>query len=250
MKNLLAAVILGMSPAIAQAGDPCPISVNIRDLGAPDWLDREALLDALQVQRSWIGITYGDRDLGIELTYIHPDSAAAKAGLQVGDMVSEINGVLTTDDAKRRAMFDALAPGDQINFIRVDQPPVSTTVGHTDPVPVGMANAFEQQDCRDATLRTVPEAERADILPMLFNDNRGFRCEDAHVALQTLGERYEINEVYFVRGSRRILMTMPYWGTSCINIDALDGANYTPSQLQAALDAVVNDYVQDRFENP
>ncbi len=250
MKNLFSALILGLLPAMAHAGDPCPISVNIRDLGAPDWLDRDALLDQLQLQRSWIGITYAHRDDGIELTFIHPDSAAAIAGLKVGDRVSMINETPMTDDDRRNAMFDALGPGDTINFTRVDQPPVSATVGYTDPVPIGLANTFEEEDCRDATLRMVPATEREAILPLLFNENRGFRCEDAHVALQSLGERYEINEVYFVRGSRRILLTMPYWGTACVDVDALDGENYTASQLRATVYDVINDYVQDRFENP
>ena len=110
MKNLFSALLFGLLPAMAQAGDPSPISVNIRDLGTPDWLDRDALLDQLQQQRSWIGITFAHRDDGIELTFIHPDSAAAIAGLKAGDRVSMINETPMTDDDRRNAMFDALGP--------------------------------------------------------------------------------------------------------------------------------------------
>lgn len=250
MRRLISALILGLLPVTAQAGDPCPIPVNIRDLGTPDWLDRDELLQQLQVQKSWIGISFSYRETGIEITYIHPNSAAAAAGLKVGDIVSVINEVPMTDAAERDAMFDALKPGDQISFTRIDQPAISTRVGYTDPVPFGIYRALEEQDCRAVNIRTVDPQERADILPILFNETRGFRCEDAHIALQTLGERYEINEVYVVRGSRRLLITMPYWGTSCISVASLDGENYTTTQLLNAVDRVIGDYVQDRFDNP
>lgn len=250
MKTLFSILALSLAPIIVHAGDACPIQINIRDLGVPSWLDRDALLSELQIQHPFIGIRHMDTDAGIELTYIHPDSAAAAANLRQGDVVTAINGVPTTNIDAREAVFDSKQPGDQLTFTRINQGDVTLTVGHTDPVPLGMSNAIRQQDCRVSQLSTADSAERDQILPMLFSENRGFRCYDAHIALQTLGEFHEISDVYIVRGSRRILITMPYWGTACLSVSSVDGENYTAANLLAAVDEITNRYAQFNIENP
>ncbi|WP_341365858.1 PDZ domain-containing protein [Yoonia sp. BS5-3] len=250
MKHLLTILFLGLTPTVAAAGDPCPIPITIRDLGTPAWLDRDEVLGQLQTQMAWIGIRHYDVEDGIVLSNVHPASPAAQAGLKEGDVIIALNDIPTIDVAAREALFDAARPGDRLIFTRLEQPNATLTVGHTDPVTLGITRALERRDCRAPRYERVTAEDAADILPMLFHANRSFRCEDAHLALQELGERFEITDIYFVRGSRRVLITMPYWGTTCISNDALDGENYTAAQLLAAADSVSAAYIQDRFDNP
>lgn len=250
MKALFSVITLCLLPVTAHAGDPCPVPIKIHDLGVPSWLDRDALLAELQTQKPWIGIRHRDIETGLELTYIHPNSAAAAAGLQQGDVVTAVDDVLATEITAREALLDAKQPGNVITFARLNQPSVTLTVSNTDPVPIGMDIAFRREDCRTSQLAGPGDGDREMIMSMLFDENRRFRCYDAHIALQSLGELYEITDVYFVRGSRRILITMPYWGTTCINSSQLDGDNYTNPQLLEVLYSVVGDFVNYNIENP
>jgi hypothetical protein len=235
-------LVISLLPLSARAGSACPIP-DINDLGVPSWLDRGALLNELQVQQAWIGIKYRTTDTGMTLNYVHPQSPAAAAGLQHGDLVTEINGVLVTNAQELEALFDSKSSGDRLSFTLSDQSIVTLTVGHTDPVPLGIKNAIQKEYCGTSQLWTSDDAERARIMPMLFSEDRSFRCYDAHIALQSLGEFDTISDVYVVRGSRRILITMPYWGTTCVNVSALDGDNYTVANLFAVIDSITNDYM-------
>lgn len=237
----------------AHAGDPCPIPVTVHDLGVPEWLDRNALLNGLQSRQTWLGMQYSDVELGIHLTHVHHASPAAEAGLLPDDTVLSINGVSTMDVADRRALFDAMKLGDTLSFVLLrdeNSMALEVTVGGIDPVPFQITQALEGEDCRNANLRTPPESERRAIMEKLFTANRGFRCDDAHVALQSMFEKYEVQDVYFVRGSRRVLLTMPYWGTTCVSVPSLDGDNLTQSDALEVINKVIKDYVQDRHDYP
>ncbi len=250
MKAIIAAIAIIIAPTISKAGDPCPIPVNIVDLGVPSWLDRNALLEQISSQQSWIGIQHRDTPQGIVLSQIYDQSPAAAAGLQEGDLVTAINDVSTVDVAAREALFDAASIGDTLTFSLFNGSDITLMVGRADPVAMGMMQTLRRQDCRASDIRTPDLQQQALLLPLLFNPNRSFRCEEAHQALEFLGERFEIDDVYMVRGSRRILLTMPYWGTTCITAASVDGDNLTDAALLAALDDVIGDYVQDQIDNP
>ncbi|MEJ6401704.1 PDZ domain-containing protein [Yoonia sp. 2307UL14-13] len=250
MKIPLIVLSLLFSPAVASAGDPCPIEVEIQDLGVPEWLDRDALLDNLTSQSPWIGIRYSYGAFGITLTDVTPLSPAKSAGLEVGDLVMEIDGVAMSDQATINALFDAKEIGEDMVFTRENRSPATVRIGRTDPIPLGLVRALGNVDCRVSKLSHPTEAEKTAILPMLFNENRGFRCDDAHIALQALHERNYQTRVYFVRGSRRILISMPYWGSTCVASTTLDGENLSDAALIAAVEPAIADYIQDRFQNP
>lgn len=76
-----------MAAGPAAAGDPCPIEFNFYDLGAPSWLDRNALLDGLASQESWMGIRYADHADGVQIKAVAEGSPAAKAGPTVGQVI-------------------------------------------------------------------------------------------------------------------------------------------------------------------
>lgn len=254
MKQFLGTLLLCLAPFAARAGDPCPISIIVHDLGVPDWLDREALLDGLQSQEIWIGIGYSYGPEGLALTAVHEGSPAQQAGLQVGDVIRTINAIAVGPEARTEAAFASLHPGDRISIDlqRPDQGALtlSLTVGHTDPVPLGMVQAMNRQDCRTASMHTDPPAEQQALLADLFTASRGFRCDDAHIALAAHAPRYLVRDIYVVRGSRRILITMPHWGSYCLPVTALDGENLTDATLLEAVDHVIGDYVRERHENP
>lgn len=247
------ALFLSLSATIAKAGDPCPIRVNLIDLGSPDWLDNDALLDALTSQRTWIGIRHADPPEEFILRHIYRNSPAERAGLQQDDIVSTINGLPVKTERQKDAVFDSIEVGTMLEFSierNGERQTIDLEVGHADPVVLRALNALKRQDCRNGRLTFPTSAEREHLLPKLFTDNRGFRCEDAHLELRSLGERYEIDQVYFVRGSRRILITMPYWGTTCVQASALDGNNLTDQAVLGVLDRVIGDYIDDRHANP
>ncbi|NOR63069.1 MAG: PDZ domain-containing protein [Rhodobacteraceae bacterium] len=242
-------LILGCFGNTAQAGDPCPIHVSINDLGSPDWLDNSALLNALESRQIWIGISYENLDDGILLTRVYAGSPAAEAGLLEGDIVSDIEGRPTTESET----FERLNIGEAVVFSidrdgqRLD---ALVTIGGADPVPLAIVQQLGKTECRTADIAQADaEMDRA-VMARLFTESRAFRCDDAHKVLEPLMEPFQSDTVYFVRGSRRLLLTMPYYGTACISTLSLDGENLNDSAVSEVIEQVISDYVRERFENP
>ncbi len=245
---IISAVFLVLG-GVAQAGDPCPIPVNIADLGSPDWLDNAALINDLQSRQIWIGISFDTLDEGLELTRVFEGSPAEAAGLLRGDIITMVGARRFSDEA----VLSGLNIGEtvKVSLLRDDQPlTVLLTVGGVDPVPLGMVQALQDSDCRDPALTPPSAVTREAIMARVFTQSRGFRCEDAHVALEPLMEQYQSDTVYIVRGHRRLLLTMPYYGTACVPVGALDGDNLNNAELSAVIERVIRAYVRERHENP
>jgi len=242
-------LMLGGFGNTAQAGDPCPIHVSINDLGSPDWLDNLALINALESRQTWIGISSIPKDDGLLLTRVYAGSPAAEAGLLVGDIVSDIDGRPVTENST----FERLNIGEAVVFSieRAGQrSDALLTIGGVDPVPLAILHQLQNEDCRDPEFAAPDEALGQSVMAAVFTDSRGFRCEDAHVALQSLMEQYQSDTVYFVRGSRRLLLTMPYYGTTCVSVGALDGDNLNRIEISAVVERVIRNYVIERHKNP
>ncbi len=242
-------LMLGGFGNTAQAGDPCPIHVSINDLGSPNWLDNLALINALESRQTWIGISSIPKDDGLLLTRVFAGSPAAEAGLLEGDIVSDIDGRPVTESST----FERLNIGESVIFSieRAGQrSDALLTIGGVDPVPLAILHQLQGEDCRDSEFATPNEALERAVMAAVFTDSRGFRCEDAHVALQPLMEQYQSDTVYFVRGSRRLLLTMPYYGTTCVSVGSLDGDNLNDAEVSAVMERVIRNYVRERHENP
>lgn len=243
-----ALVFLSVS-GTAHAGDPCPITVKISDLGSPDWLNSSVLLNALESRQTWIGIGYESLDDGLLLTRIYAGSPAAEAGLIEGDIVSDIDGRPATENET----FERLNIGEAVVFsIERDRQrsDALVTIGGVDPVPLAIVQQLSKTDCRISDLAQADVEMRQAVMARLFTENRGFRCDDAHKMLEPLMEQYESDTVYFVRGSWRLLLTMPYYGTTCVSVDALDGENLNDAEVGAVIERVISGFVRQRFENP
>jgi len=251
MRGFIAGLAMGLAllGSTAHAGDPCPIDVKISDLGSPDWLDNLALINALESRQIWIGISYNATEDGLDLTRVYEGSPAESAGLMEGDVITALDG----HSALEYEVFERLNIGETVGVTieRGDQRlKLALAIGGADPVPLSMVRLLESTDCRMSELAPPDAVMRQAVMPLLFNANRGFRCEDAHIALEPLMEQYQSDTVFFVRGHRRLLLTMPYYGTVCISAANLDGDNLNDEALGAVINRVIRDYVRERHENP
>jgi membrane-associated protease RseP (regulator of RpoE activity) len=66
--------------------------------------------------RSWLGVFMQMTDTGAKVDYVHPDSPASNAGLQVGDIVSMINGKNFKDLDEFTTAVQDLGPGKELKM--------------------------------------------------------------------------------------------------------------------------------------
>jgi membrane-associated protease RseP (regulator of RpoE activity) len=244
MSWLLAALLVPNS----WAGDPCPISLDFHEY-TPSWRDRAADLQALSTKRPWYGLHYGAQKGQAVVFEAIPSSPAHAAGLQTDDVITAFQGTPLRDPSHLDTLFDAHT-GDEIVFtIQRGEATKDITVrrGLGDPVFLGALRAAQSTGCREARIRILDDAQQAAITTHAFDAQRGFRCEDAHTRLAS---SFEHGDLIMVRGGRRILVTMPHWATTCIDVASVDGAALTGAALTKLLETVAGAYVQDRHDNP
>lgn len=248
MKHIATTFFLALSSP-AFAGDACPIGVMIVDLGVPEWLDREEILSNLSSTRTRMGIGYEFGANGATVTEVFASSPADAAGVQIGDIITTIGDITVGPQGSIHAVADAAHPGETValKIIRAGRNLTRDMMfGGTDPVPRALADAGSQGECRYSDARSATDTERSQITPQLTNENRAFRCDDAHTDLRGVASG---DTVYFLRGSRRILVTFPEWGTACVPSQTLDGANLVENAA-GVLNTLIADYAADRMANP
>ncbi len=225
----------------------CP-SVDIYDVGSPDWLSNTELLDGLESQATWVGINSRKHDQGRELTRIATGSAAERAGLLPGDVLTAVNG--TAD-----LSFDGIN-ADEMATLTINRSGTSLdlklTMGRADPVHFALADVFESDinGCPNTQLSRASHILQRVILTNVLTEDRAFRCDDAHEALAFMGQEYHIGEAYLVRGSRRVLLTIPHFGTTCIAAADLDGSNLTKENTLSFLMQAAENLIQYQEDNP
>jgi|GEM_PF-1610436 len=83
----------------------------------------------------------------------------------------------------------------------------------------------------------------------ILDEKKAFRCKDAHVVLKPLAnvlvDGVPLNVVY-QRGSRRILIAVIGWGTTCVDIKDLK----TDADFKKLWVKATKKYVDDRYANP
>ncbi|MCO4744548.1 MAG: PDZ domain-containing protein [Proteobacteria bacterium] len=241
--------MLALLLATALAGDPCPITLSFAEF-TPEWRDRAADLEALESKRKWMGLSYRKRAGLVVVSKVLPRSPADLAGVKVGERIAAVNSrpVLSVEHANK--MFDtpsAVIGIDLTLDVDGDRRSVRIDRGPADPVFLGLVNTSENQACRDVGVFAISDEQGAALVKGAFNEGKGFRCEDAHEALE---ESFESGSVVMIRGGRRLLLTMPGWTTQCVAVEELDGTGLTMDTLQVQLDTLTADYVKDRHDNP
>lgn len=234
-------------PGAASAGDPCPIDFIFHDLGAPEWLDRDALLDGLESKDSWVGISFSDAPNGVKIDAVAPGSPAAQAGLSRGMVIVKAGGLPMTRHQDLAAGFRATPPGGKVALELADGKAIEMTLGRQDPVVGALLDYAHKQECAYVRRGEVsPEFARA-ARAKLFSKNRRFRCDDAHKAL---AKDHEAGQIMVVRGSRRMLLSNPGWATVCIRSKSADGARLTEARIGEIFKELTRAYVKDRHDNP
>jgi len=238
-------ILLLTTPALA--GDPCPIGLDVAEY-TPEWRDRTADLDALSSKRTWLGLNYyGESEVKVRRTV--PGSPADGSGLKKGDVIATFNGVAVTGRAHLNELFDSHPNGPVTLGIRRGDETSTLTLerGPADPVFLGLVNEAETTECRRVRIVALTESQAAAVATGAFDANKGFRCQDAHVALDS---SFDSGSLVMIRGGRRILLTMPGWATTCVAVAEYDGEGLTSSRLRALLERLARSYVQDRHDNP
>lgn len=239
----LIATLLG---APAHAGDPCPISFTFHDLGAPDWLDRAALLDALESQDSWVGISFSNHADGVRVDAVSAGSPAAKAGLTPGQVIDRVGDTPVKTHQELAARFRETKPGATLALHRTDGAEARLTLGRQDPVLGALIDHAARQKCSFVRRGDVDREKLAALRAKAFEPNRRFRCEDAHKAL---ADDLEPGDIVLVRGSKRILLANPGWATVCVRADEVDGAKLSGA-VEDLFGRLARAYVADRHANP
>lgn len=237
-------------PALAQAGDPCPITFTFHDVGAPEWLKRDALLDGLASKDSWIGLSFSTGDKGVKITNVSKGSPAEVAGLKIGDQITAAGGTAAKTHGALADMLRATSPGStlELSVARgAEALTVKLVLGRQDPVLGALIDHASRQACADVTRGDVPDAWAKKIRAKLFEKNRRFRCDAAHGAL---AEELEGGQIVMVRGAKRFLITNPGWATVCMQATDLDGARLTAANVAALFDTLTKGYIKDRHDNP
>ncbi|SEW14952.1 hypothetical protein SAMN04488515_1286 [Cognatiyoonia koreensis] len=161
-----------------------------------------------------------------------------------------INGTIASGETGPEAVFEAMRPGDELRMETLMGPVRTVQIGATDPVRFGFLRALRDNDCRLPVFHRFDAALRDRVQPLMYDANRRFRCDDAHAALQDLAEKWEVTEVYVSRGSKRVIIAMPYWGASFIQASELVGPELTSENLSAVIDSVTESYIDDRIAKP
>ncbi len=240
-----AALALGVtSPAVA--GDPCPIEFTFHDLGAPPWLDRAALLDGLTSKDSWVGISFSTRDAGVRIDAVSAGGPADRAGLKVGQHITAVDGQKVATHEALGERFRSTAPGGSLNLTRADGSAVKLTLGRQDPVLGALIDHAAKQECSRVRRGDVDPKQVEALRAKVFHANKRFRCDDAHRQFEG---HLEAGDIVMVRGSKRILLANPGWGTVCMRANAIDGARLATA-VPGLFETLSKAYVADRHANP
>lgn len=240
-----AAILLGLAGPAA-AGDPCPIPFVFHDLGAPPWLDRDALLDGLTSKDSWVGISFSTRQAGVRVDAVSAGSPAEKAGLKVGEHITAVDGQKVGTHEALGERFRTTAPGGTLKLTLADGAEKALTLGRQDPVVGALIDHAAKQECRHVRRGDVDPKQVETLRAKVFFENRRFRCDDAHGQFEGL---LEAGDIVIVRGSKRILLANPGWATVCVRANAVDGAKLATG-IPPLLDTLGKAYVKDRHDNP
>jgi S1-C subfamily serine protease len=73
-----------------------------------------------EVVRGWLGVGIRDSENGVLIIEVAPGGPAAHAGLQVGDIIQDVDGERMDDERELRLTVSDMAPGREIQ-VRVSR---------------------------------------------------------------------------------------------------------------------------------
>lgn len=257
MRGWISAMVAGgvllVGMGAVRAGNPCPISFAVYDLGSPSGVNREAVLGRLQSQRAWIGAQTTDGPEGVRVASIHEGSPAE--GLAVGDVITAVDGVATPKQAEYLAALGQKLPGQAIRFSlrRAGQAvQVVVTSSRWDPLVFALLDwASRRDDCTEVALRTVKNPRALDTV--LWTGQK-LRCgADVHKRLKGMSleeDSLGAGSLIVIRDGSQVLLSMVGFGTKCVASKDYDGAGLSKERVLKLFDGLSRAYVADRHRNP
>ena len=245
------AVLIGMDSV--WAGNPCPISFAVYDLGSPSGVNRDAVLGGLQSQRAFIGAQTTDGPDGVRVARIHEGSPAM--ALAVGDVITEVDGVATPKRAEYLAALAQKRPGQALRFSlrRAGQVvQVSVTASRTDPLVFALIDwAGGRDDCTETELRTVKNPRALDAV--LWTGQK-LRCgTDVHKRLQGMmleEESLGAGSLIVIRDGHQVLLSMVGFTSRCVASKDFDGAGLSKERVLKLFEGLSRAYVANRHRYP
>ena len=244
--------LISTSALAGMRGEPC---IQVIDLGAPEYLDRKALLERLPVK---LGL-FGYKGAKGNIRRVVEGTAADEAGLLAGDKIRGIRekdtGLVKTDrfQVGRVYVFDITRDSVSLE-IDVEYKSVDKSV---DPVSGIFSRLIEDgiKSCHYEAISPPPLPHYAFLKKQLSQykefliDSKGrFKCYDAHIELGNHSElsRHDgdDNTVFFIRGGRRVIFSMPHWGTMCLTNDSLNTPEKIEKSFSKFKQRILNDYLK------
>ena len=74
------------------------------------------IISSGSVQHAFLGVAPQTVANGVKLTSVEPGSAASKAGVKAGDVITAVNGKKVTSAASLRALIEGYKPGDKVTL--------------------------------------------------------------------------------------------------------------------------------------
>ena len=240
----------------ASAGDPCPISFNLMDMGVTEGLNRDKVLKGLKSIQPRLGLRYRSKNGSLRVTGTDLGSAAEKAGLQDGDIIQSIQGTSTTSERDANQVLDAnLAVGKALEFVVMrgqEKKTVTVIPTAADPLLWALVRWGNQQECAavDYDDRSQQTTENAAAVRAATQKNGTLRCKGTHRRLQKVFGTHAGGEIVLVRDQSKVLLSMSGFRTMCVKASDYDGEKLTEKRVGKLFKQLTRSYIKDRYDNP
>ena len=249
----------------AYAGDPCPISYTIYELGTPPWLKRDEVLERLESKESWLGMSFrtSSKHKAVQVLDVSPQSPAQLATLKVGDLITHWNGQKIKTHQELSQRLDQ-SKAEALIQLKIRRTSKQTDQGKTQEEVLSLALTLKQQDplvrallkyasslkCAYVRRGSLSPSQVKSVMPALLEKNKRFRCADAHKRTVKILPTLNKGDVLVIRGSKRVLLTHVGWTTKCVYAHAFDGDRTGPTYIKPLFEQLTKAYTEDRFRHP
>ena len=255
MKKLITTLALTLS---LNAGDPGPFSIDFYDAGVPPWLDRDKVLSGLTSKKLWLGISSRPENNGRLITRVFSDSPAKKAGIEVGDIITNKSWDSLLEDHQ---------PNDIMNFTLIrDKKKITKKVklGARDPLVNKLLETAGDENHMGEGHRQVHSLsmkKRQYLYKNMFLKNKAFDCKNAHkkLSISMLPNSSFTGggaQIVVIRGSHRVMFvnkgryTKVGANTICVNSADYDGKKLTEEKVSKLYWKLFGDQIEYWYENP
>ncbi len=241
------------------AGDPGAFEIDFYNAGVPPWLDRDKVLRGLKSKEVWLGVTSRPVEEGRLISRVFKDSSANKAGIEVGDMITNDNWDILFENTKINDVVE-------LGILRGNKKMVKKVkLGARDPL-IRKLITIEGEDHhsgeKDRNINDLSTRNKVHVYQKVFLKNKVFDCKNAHKTLsKQMFPKSDFRgagaEIIVIRGSHRVMfinMGMRYENigkkTICVNSTDYDGKNLTNKKVNQLYWKLFGEQVDYWYEHP